>query len=269
MTMGTTANWAGILLLLGGCLEGISPAYAQILADPARTAQKGRFELEVFRHESEADFESDGFINDEAQFSHTVFGLCGAYGVAERLDVFLLGGAISEVEYREYGWDGDLDSPFADGGSGFIGQLGIRGVIAEQGSFSAHGHALISMTAEDCGEYYYGHSSGAGWSALYKYHDQSAHHPNVGEDELTLLESTIGMWGDYEAGNFRFLMGIEMVIHQDGELDEAGVRQSDVERTDLASVKAGIQYAPERWWIRAELLLAGVDGLTIGAGVSL
>jgi len=228
-----------------------------MIADPARNAEKGHFELGGIYNTPEVDYESDEY-RDDATVERQVVGLYGAYGLTEQLDMFLAGGYITKAENSE---------DVGDDGSGFIGQLGLRGKILQKDAFSLRAYGLVNYIAEDYGEYYYYHRT-ATWTRGVGY-SNIVEEEGMGETTATFVEAILGLLAAYDIEDIRLYGGIEVVPYQSSEIEKAAGDAEDIERADIAVGRLGVQYAPGNWWIRGELSLVGESGFTIGAGVSL
>lgn len=246
-----------ILTILVVCLLGVS-SHAQMIADPARNAPMGHFEFGGIYNASEIDYESDEYY-DDATVERQVVGVYGAYGLTEEVDMFLAGGYIIKVENPE---------DVGDDGSGFIGQLGVRGRILQKDAFSLRAYGLVNYISEDYGEYYY-----RSYTYTYSYSwgtvSMGDYEEGTGETTATFVEATLGLLAAYDIEDVRFYGGIEAVPYQSSEIEAATGDAEDIERADIAVGRLGVQYAPGNWWIRGELSLVGESGFTIGAGVSL
>jgi hypothetical protein len=263
--MRTVIVWLRCSVLFAGCFLTADLASADMIANPVSNVQGGHCEFGVVFGWPEVDYETDSWLYGEAlTIDRRCVGLYAALGLADRVDVFLAASSITETENPE-----DYSAAYSmGGGDGFAWQLGLRGELARQGAFSAHAYGLFNHISEDYGDYYFGYSSGPGWSSFRTSRMRSAESPNVGQTEGTFQEWILGILAAFDISDVSLYGGLEAIVDEKSELDIAGVRQVDIERSDTAVGTLGVQFSAEPVWLRLEASLGGESGVTVGVGAS-
>lgn len=242
-----TVGWVGVLVLVLAVLfAGVRPCQAQMLANPARNAQQGHFELSAVFSKVEVDYDTQ-VHSVTYTVNRQLVGACGALGITEEVDVFAAGAYITDAENPdEIGGDGD---------TGFMGQFGLRGKIVQKDDLSLRAYGLINYVSESYGEFEYTLTEppyGRDWGDL----------------ECDFIEGILGLVVAYDIKEFRLYGGIEIVPFEDDDFTNAAGKKRDIERSEIIAGRLGIQYAQDNWWVQGGGSVGSETGLMISGGVA-
>lgn len=231
------------VLLLAVGWGGISISHAQMIAEPARNAPQGKFELEGCF--SLVKIEYDSPVHTKAyKVDRKLVGISVAYGLVEQLDLFIACGYIIEAE--------NPSEIAGNGGDGFAVQGGLRGEIFQTDDFSLRAYGMLNYISEDYGKFTYSY-------------------PTYGRGSLKTrpMEVILALLATYDINQFRLYAGPEVVVYENSEYENAaGKTYDDWERKDIVSGKIGVQFSPDNWWLRGTLSFGSENGFTFGAGLS-
>ena len=230
-----TASLAGMVLY--GVLA--ATAAAQLVVDPARKAEEGAFETGVVGGLSTIEYEDD----IDGDVKRLFVAAYGAYGINELIDAYGALGYTLKAEPED--WDGD--------GSGFFIGLGGRGLVADLDPVSLHAYAQFSYVSED-----YGSS------------DIREHGLQNVDGEGTLWEIGGGLIAKYLfSDELAGYAGVELVPVSEGTVDLSTRGWSgdyDFERDTFFTVRGGVEYDMDGWWIRGDVAFGGELAFMVGAG---
>lgn len=272
--------WLAFIFFLCSFLF-VYPCFSQMLADPARNIQEGNFEvgLSFMREEHGYDIEFNPEFEYEPSYYNVdrqTISLYGAYGISEKLDVFLavtyIHELISESKFRRRSFASDRRN---EGNQGKGAQLGLRyGSYFGKSSFSIRIYGLL---------HYFSELHGPATRKIYPSElppgvPPGAYQHGTMYRKFTITEGILGGLIAYDLKKSRFYIGIETFPIQMGKYKN--YRDSDYQKVypdEGGSVKRlgpsgrlGAQFAMGNWWLRGEYRWGGGGELeTVGGDILL
>ncbi len=253
-------GWIMGCVFLTTWLCGVQTGKAWTLVNPAGTLKAGDVAVGGVYASTETEYDtSSRFRGETSEISRDVAGFYIAYGLLDRLDVFIGGGYILNAE-------SDID--FGDSGGGMMGQWGLRALLIEEASFSINVVSALSYVSEDYGDYYYGYLSAPGFTSFTMSTQRSQEAPNTGKTETTIQEGMLGLYGSSQFGDIRGYAGVAFIGYEDADFKRGGVSAASYDRDSNVNGVIGFDYLPGNYWIRLEALLFGDTGFLAGFGMN-
>lgn len=218
----------GFILTLAFMITFAPVTYAELLVDPSQKTDPGGLEVGGIFMYSDVDYE----IWD---IKRLIAGGYAAFGLSEIIDIYAGAGYI--IDSDPSGWP--------NGDSGFIVAGGVRGLVYENNPMAVIVYSQLGYITEDYGTVHY-------------------------SADGTLLELIVGGIFKYSLNDqLSFYGGLELIPYSDGEVDFSGrLRDFDLERDKIVTVRGGATYHLENLWFRGGLAVGSETTFTFGVGYS-
>jgi len=254
-----------------------------MLTDPTHNIQKNDFKVGLgFMHEKhgyDIEFNSGLTWSNEVEYEPSDYtvdrqtvSLYGAYGISEKLDVFLaatyIHKLISESKFRS-SFTSDRRN---EDNQGKGAQLGLHyGNYYGKSPLSIHIYGLVN---------YFSELHGPATRKIYPdelppYVPDGAYLHGTMYRKFIITEGILGFLIAYDIWKFRPYIGIETFPIQKGRYknyrdsdyqDEYHDEGGAVKRNDRVIGRLGLQFASDKWWLRGELTR---NYLAVGFGYAL